>query len=198
MAKAEFGRGRIEAFSDGVIAIIVTIMVLELHLPETALEGDLWTQLVLPLAPKLFGYALSFLVVAIMWVNHNALMDTVRRVDSAVMWLNLNLLFWMSLIPLVTGFWGDHPFDAPAVAAYGFILFASSAAFTLFRRHLITQETESAELAALHQRVMRKSLVGVALYGVSTPLAWASPWISLAIFAIVPAMFFIPDLKEME
>ena len=198
MAKEAFGRGRVEAFSDGVIAIIVTIMVLELHLPEGALEGDLWTQLVLPLAPKLVGYALSFLVVAIMWVNHHALMDTVHRVDSTVLWLNLNLLFWMSLIPLVTGFWGDHPFDAPAVAAYGFVLFASSAAFTLFRRHLIAQETLSAKLAALHRQVMRKSLLGLALYGVSVPLALVSPWISIVIFAVVPAMFFLPDLKEAE
>lgn len=198
MAKAAFGRGRIEAFSDGVIAIIVTIMVLELHLPEGALERDLWTQLVLPLAPKLIGYGLSFLVVAIMWVNHHALMDTVRRVDSAVLWLNLNLLFWMSLIPLVTGFWGDHPFDPPAVAAYGFVLFASAAAFTLFRRHLIVNETQSVELAALHRRIMRKNLVGMGLYGASVPLTWVSPWISIAIFAAVPAMFFLPDLKEAE
>jgi uncharacterized membrane protein len=198
MAKEAFGRGRIEAFSDGVIAIIVTIMVLELHLPTTALQGDLWTQLVLPLAPKLIGYALSFLVVAIMWVNHHALMDTVRRVDSAILWLNLNLLFWMSLIPLVTGFWGDHPFDPPAVAAYGFVLFASSAAFTLFRRHLMAHEKESAEMAALHRRIWRKSLLGMALYGASVPLAWVSPWISIAIFAIVPAMFFVPDLRDAE
>lgn len=198
MAKAEFGRGRIEAFSDGVIAIIVTIMVLELHLPETALEGDLWTQLVLPLAPKLISYALSFLVVAIMWVNHHALLDTVRRVDSAILWLNLNLLFWMSLIPLVTGFWGDHPFDPPAVAAYGFVLFASAAAFTLFRRHLMARENESAELAALHRRIWGKSLLGMGLYLVSVPLAWISPWISIAIFALVPAMFFIPDGKQAD
>jgi uncharacterized membrane protein len=198
MAKATFGRGRIEAFSDGVIAIIVTIMVLELHIPETALEGDVWTQLVLPLAPKLIGYALSFLVVAIMWVNHHALMDTVRRVDSAVVWLNLNLLFWMSLIPLVTGFWGDHPLDAPAVSAYGFVLFTSAAAFTLFRRHLMVRERESAELAALHLRIWRKSLLGMGLYGATVPLAWVSPWVSIAIFVLVPAMFFIPDGKQVD
>ena len=80
----------------------------------------------------------------------------------------------------------------------GFVLFASSAAFTLFRRHLIAQETQSAKLAALHRQVMRKSLLGLALYGVSVPLALVSPWISIAIFAVVPAMFFLPDLKDAE
>lgn len=196
MAKDSFGRGRIEAFSDGVIAIIVTIMVLELHLPENALEGDLWAHLILPLAPKLASYAMSFLVVAIMWVNHHAMLDTVHRVNRSILWWNLLLLFFMSLIPLVTGFWGEHPLETPSVAAYGAVLALNSITFTLFRRHLMLNEHENQALAAHHARVFHKSLLGAALYTASAGLAFLSPWISIAIFVAIPLMFFLPETGE--
>jgi uncharacterized membrane protein len=104
MGRIDIGPGRLEAFSDGVIAIIVTIMVLELKLPEHVAEYGLVSGLLVPMSPKLISYAMSFLVVAIMWVNHNALMATVRRATRAILWQNNHLLFWMSLIPFATGF----------------------------------------------------------------------------------------------
>jgi uncharacterized membrane protein len=193
MAEPHLKRGRLEAFSDGVIAIIVTIMVLELKIPETALDGDLWTHLVQPLAPKLGSYAMSFLVVAIMWVNHHALVDALRVVDRTVLWWNNLMLFSMSLIPLVTGFWGEHPLAPIAVAAYGAVLAFSATVFTLLRGYLMQRETQNASLLALHRRVFTKSVLGATLYASSAPLAFLSPWISIAIFIAIPAAFFLPD-----
>ena len=189
------GTGRIEAFSDGVIAIIITIMVLELKLPEHAADQGLWAGVLKPLAPKLVSYALSFLVLAIMWVNHHALMDTAPRATRQLMWWNNNLLFWMSLIPLATAFLGENPFLPIAVALYGFVLFAAAVSFTLLRWNASTQGRSDADLMGLHRRVMTKSLVGNALYGLSVPLAFVSVYLSMGIFVLVPAMFFLPDWR---
>ena len=193
MSAEQPGTGRIEAFSDGVIAIIITIMVLELKLPEHAADQGLWAGLVKPLAPKLISYALSFLVVAIMWVNHHALMDSAPRATKSLMWWNNHLLFWMSLIPLVTAFVGENPILPIAVALYGFVLFAGAASFTLLRLCVVAQAPTHATLRALHRRALTKSIVGNVLYGLSVPLAFLSVYLSMAIFVLVPAMFFLPD-----
>jgi len=187
------GTNRIEAFSDGVFAIIITIMVLELKLPEHAADHGLWAGLIVPLAPKLISYALSFLVLAIMWVNHHTLMDVTPRASRPLMWWNNHLLFWMSLIPLATAFLGENPFQPIAVALYGFVLFTSAAGFTLLRRHASTQTSSDASVAALNRRVIRKSLLGTTLYAASVPLAFVSVYLSMGIFVLIPAMFFLPE-----
>ena len=187
------GTGRIEAFSDGVIAIIITIMVLELRIPEHALDAGLLRGVLAPLAPKLVSYGLSFLVVAIMWVNHHQMMHIAPRATRPLLWWNNLLLFWMSLIPLATGFVGDHPFDAQPVAVYGFILFACAAAFILLRRHVALTASFTVDLHAHNRGMVRKNWLGIALYGASVPLAFVSVYLSMAIFVLVPAMFFMPE-----
>ena len=130
------GIERIAAFSDGVIAIIITIMVLELKLSEDAAKGEVWSSFLMPLAPKLAIYALSFVIVGALWVNHHQLLAVVRRVTPQLMWMNLLLLFFMSLIPLATGFLGEHPQLARAVSFYALIMTLSSAVFGLLRYRL--------------------------------------------------------------
>ncbi len=182
---------RIEAFSDGVIAIVITIMILELKLPEHAGEGDFWHSLLAPLLPKLIPYILSFIVIAIMWVNHHHLLDSARRAGYGVMWCNNNLLFWMTLIPVSTAFLGEHPFNAIAVATYGFVLAACTWAFTLLRWN-VTRD-EHGHLSARYAAILKKSLVGTSLYTASVPLAFVSIYISMAIFVTIPAIFFLPS-----
>jgi uncharacterized membrane protein len=184
--------GRIEAFSDGVIAIILTIMVLELKPAHTS-DPHFWSAFVLPLVPKLVSYAMSFLVVAIMWVNHHQLMDTAPSATRPLLWWNNHLLFWMSLIPFATAYVGENPTYSIAVAVYGFILFASAASFVILRRSVANMGEPDERLRELHNRVMRKSLIGAAIYGASIPLDFISVYLSMLAFLIVPALFFMPD-----
>jgi uncharacterized membrane protein len=184
--------GRIEAFSDGVIAIILTIMVLELK-PEHTTDTGFWSAFVVPLAPKLISYAMSFLVVAIMWVNHHQLMDTAPSATRPLLWWNNHLLFWMSLIPFATAYVGNNPTSSSAVAVYGFILFASALSFVTLRRSVARMGEPDERLRELHNRVMRKSLIGAAIYGAAIPLAFISVYLSMAAFLAVPALFFMPD-----
>lgn len=190
--KPEVSPVRLEAFSDGVIAIIVTIMVLELKLPEHVSERGLLHGLLLPMAPKLVSYAMSFLVVAIMWVNHHALMATVHNATRSIFWLNNHLLFWMSLIPFSTGFLGENPKLPDAYAVYGFVLAAACGSFTLLRWHALNQGRDDAGLAHVHRVVLTKSILSTTLYAASVPLAYISIGVSIAIFIAVPAMFFLP------
>ena len=195
-AGREVGPARLEAFSDGVIAIIVTIMVLELKLPEHVSEKGLLDGLLLPMAPKLVTYAMSFLVVAIMWVNHHALMATVHNATRTILWLNNHLLFWMSLIPFSTGFLGENPRLPDAFAVYGFVLAAACGSFTLLRWHAFNQGRDDAGLARVHRVVLRKSILATSLYAVSVPLAYVSIHAAAAIFVAVPAMFFLPIFPD--
>src|SRR5262244_2463133 len=133
---ASLGTERIAAFSDGVIAIIITIMVLELKLPEGAAVGDVWPSFLAPLAPKIAIYALSFVIVGALWINHHQLLAVVRRPTMQLMWFNLLLLFFLSLIPLATGFLGEHPQSARAISFYALIMTLSSAVFGLLRYYL--------------------------------------------------------------
>jgi uncharacterized membrane protein len=188
------GTGRIEAFSDGVIAIIITIMVLNLKLPDGAAQRGLWDGILIPLAPILISYVMSFIVVGVMWVNHHQLMPTAPIATRPLMWWNNNLLFWMSLIPFVTGFLGQHPFLPLAIALYGFILAACSLGFLLLRLHVQSVTKTRAAVEAHHLRVLRKTIAGTALYAASVPLAFVSVYISMVIFVIVPAMFFLPEV----
>jgi uncharacterized membrane protein len=183
---------RLEAFSDAVIAIIVTIMVLELKVPEHVSEKGLLHGLLLPMAPKLVSYATSFLVVAIMWGNHHALMATVHNATRTILWLNNHLLFWMSLIPFSTAFLGENPWLPDAYAVYGFVLAAACSAFALLRWHASSQGRGDSELARVHRQVLSKSILATTLYAASVPLAYISVPAAIAIFIAVPAMFFLP------
>jgi len=190
MHDVEIGKNRLEAFSDGLIAIIVTIMVLELKVPHHATLDNLAS-----LTPTLLSYALSFVVVSIMWVNHHHMLHTVFKVDAPLLWTNINLLFWMSLIPFVTGLLGESEGAALPTALYGADLTMCSIAFFLLRREISKQHTESPALMSNHRRMMQKNLLSVTLYALAMPLAYVSVYLSYFIFILIPAMYFAPEKK---
>ncbi len=181
---------RLEAFSDGVVAIIVTIMVLELRAPSQ----PTWRAL-MKVAPIFVSYGLSFLVVAIMWVNHHHLIHAVREVTSRLLWSNLNLLFWMSLIPFVTDFAGKNHREPMAVALYGLDLALCGCSFYLLRTVLVRQDSRDGSLRDYHDRVQRKNAFSAGLYFLSVPLAYISIYASFFIFVLIPAMYFLPEKK---
>jgi TMEM175 potassium channel family protein len=190
MAHSEMTTGRLEAFSDGVIAIIVTIMVLELHAPSQPTLAGLWK-----VAPVFLSYGLSFLVVAIMWVNHHHLIHAIHEVTARLLWSNLYLLFWMSLVPFVTDYLGKNYHEPLAVALYGLDLVLCSSAFYLLRMILIEQDQLEGTLADYHRSIQRKNAFSGALYLTSVPLAYVSVYASFFIFALIPAMYFLPEKR---
>jgi uncharacterized membrane protein len=179
------GKGRLEAFSDGVIAIIITIMVLELKVPQ---DGS--AKALLALTPVLLSYALSFLVVAIMWVNHHHLIHVIPRVDGALLWWNNHLLFWMSLVPFSTAFLGGHSRSPLAVSLYAANLSLTALSFVTLRTAVARRDAERLDLH-LHQR--RKNLMSLGLYLSAIPLAQVSVWVSYGVFVLVPALYFMPE-----
>ncbi|HVN18570.1 MAG TPA: TMEM175 family protein [Dongiaceae bacterium] len=181
---------RLEAFSDGVIAIIVTIMVLELRAPAQ----PTWPAL-LRVAPIFISYGLSFLVVAIMWVNHHHLIHAVRSVTTRLLWSNLNLLFWMSLVPFVTDFVGKNYRAPMAVSLYGLDLALCGSSFYLLRTELIRQDGSDGNMRDYHAAMQCKNVFSVSLYFAAAPLAYISVYASFFIFALVPAMYFLPEKK---
>ncbi len=181
---------RLEAFSDGVIAIIVTIMVLELRAPAQPTFSAL-----LKVAPVFISYGLSFLIVAIMWVNHHHLIHSVRQVTARLLWSNLNLLFWMSLVPFVTEFLGKNHNEHMAVALYGLDLTLCSSAFYLIRTELIRQESQDLSMREYHEGIQRKNTASFFLYFSSVPLAYVSVYVSFFIFVLIPALYFLPEKK---
>jgi TMEM175 potassium channel family protein len=190
MPHGEMTTSRLEAFSDGVIAIIVTIMVLELRAPS----HPTWAAL-LKIAPVFISYGLSFLIVAIMWVNHHHLVHAVREVTARLLWSNLNLLFWMSLVPFVTDFVGKNYGEPMAVALYGLDMTMCSSAFYLLRMELVRQEFDNSEMREYHRGVQRKNAVSFLLYLSSVPLAYTSVYLSFFVFALIPALYFLPEKK---
>lgn len=190
MPHGEMTTSRLEAFSDGVIAIIVTIMVLELRAPSQ----PTWRAL-LKVAPVFMSYGLSFLVVAIMWVNHHHLIHAVREVTARLLWSNLNLLFWMSLVPFVTDFLGKNYRHPMAVAIYALDLGLCGSSFYLLRTELVRQDRRDPDLIAYHESMQRKNLFSAVLYLSAAPFAYVSIYISFFIFALIPAMYFLPEKK---
>lgn len=187
----KMSKHRIEAFSDGVIAIIITIMVLELHIPElkeSFSNREVWNAL-LSLGPKLFAYLLSFIVVAIMWLNHHSLFDKIPHSTSKLIWYNAFLLFSMSLIPLPTAFIANYPSLHQAAAFYGAIMFLNALAFYLMRRYIEVDE----KLIPLNKMVQNSNLISTSLYLLSIPAAFISIYLSYAIFIGIPIWYFIPD-----
>ena len=182
-------KGRLEAFTDGVIAIIITILVLEFRPPH----GETLEAL-RPLIPTALSYVLSFIFVAIYWNNHHHLMHAVRHVDGRILWANIHLLFWLSLTPFATAWMGDTHFATLPVAAYGFDLFMAGVAFTILVRVLIARHGPQSTLA----RAIggdRKGWMSLMLYGFAVPLAFVSRWISLAIYVTVALTWLIPDSR---
>jgi uncharacterized membrane protein len=186
----EMTTNRLEAFSDGVIAIIVTIMVLELRAPSQPTLAALWK-----VAPVFLSYGLSFLVVAIMWVNHHHLIHAVHGATARLLWTNIYLLFWMSLVPFVTDYLGKNYREPMAVALYGLDLVLCSSAFYLLRIILVQQDHHDSVLADYHAAIQRKNVFSAALYLLSVPLAYVSIYASFFIFALIPAMYFLPEKR---
>ena len=184
---------RLEAFSDGVFAIIITIMVLELKVPE----GTSWA-VIKPLIPIFFCYLLSFVFVAIYWGNHHHLMHTAKKVNAGVIWANMHLLFWLSLVPFATGWMGVNNFEKVTVAAYGTLLICCGISFTLLSNAIKKSYTHETALANALAKDNVKGLISLFLYGCSVPLAlYVHPAISAVLFVIVSIMWIIPS-KEIE
>lgn len=179
---------RIEAFSDGVIAIIITIMVLELKVPHEPSLRALLEQ-----TPMYVSYGTSFLIVAIMWVNHHQLIHAAKHSDARLLWANNNLLFWMSLVPFTTAFVGEHHTASLPAAVYGGVFAMCSVGFVLLRAVLIRQHAHDEVRVRFHRGILRKNLVSLGLYASTVPLAFVSPWISYGIFAFVAASYFLPE-----
>ena len=187
--QGESETGRLEAFSDGVLAVIITIMALELKAPE----GDTFHSLRDRL-PALLFYILSFTFVGIYWNNHHHLLRAARRISAGVMWANLHLLFWLSLIPVLTEWIGEHYEKTAPAATYGVVGFGSAVAFTILIRAIIRADGSSS-LVATAIGSDTKGRVSMLAYAAATVLAFVSPWISYALFVAVAVMWFIPDRR---
>ena len=181
---------RLEAFSDGVIAIIITIMVLDLRPPAQPTLAA-----AVKVAPVFISYALSFLVAAIMWVNHHHLIHAVHSVTARLLWSNLYLLFWMSLVPFVTDFIGKNYREPMAVALYGIDLFFCASGFYFLRMELIRQSGHDSTMVDYHRSIQRKNALSGALYLLAAPLAYVSIYASFFIFVLIPATYFLPEEK---
>ncbi len=184
------GKGRLEAFSDGVIAIIITIMVLELRPPDGSTIDDL-----LKLAPVFLAYVLSFVNVGIYWTNHHHLFQAVRVVDGRVLWLNLLLLFWLSLFPFTTAWLGETGLQTVPIAAYAFVLLMASIAYYLLERGLIRIQPDDAALLAQAVGSERKGLASTATYIAAMVLSLVAPVLSLALIVAIAVWWFVPDRR---
>src|SRR6266545_2468545 len=182
-------KGRMEAFSDGVLAIIITIMVLAFELPH---QADLTA--LIPLVPVFLSYMLSFVFLGIYWNNHHHLLQAVRQVNGRILWANLHLLFWLSLIPFVTGWMGENHFAAAPVALYGVVMLCAGVAYYLLTRALIARHGSDSELAIAVGRDF-KGIVSVAMYALAIPLAFVSSWIACSLYIVVAIMWLIPDRR---
>jgi TMEM175 potassium channel family protein len=182
-------KGRLEAFTDAVIAIVMTIMVLDLRPPAGSDFGDLR-----PLVPKLLVYALSFTFLAIYWNNHHHLMHVVQRIDSGVLWANMGLLFSLSLTPAATAWLGEHPGDTGPAVAYGLVLLASAVAyFVLTRTLLVLHDPDSTLALAIGSD--RKGRLSAVAYVIAVAVAFFEPWAALAIYIAVAVVWLIPDRR---
>ncbi len=182
-------KGRLEAFSDGVLAIILTIMVLELKVPEDAEIAAL-----LPLVPKFFSYVLSFIYVGIYWNNHHHLWQAVKKVSGGVLWANLHLLFWLSLVPFVTGWMGENNFARIPVLFYGIVLMMAAVAYYLMTLALLAGHEKDSTLAKAIGADF-KGKISLVLYAAAILLTFVNAYISLAIYAGVAVIWFIPDRR---
>ncbi|MBK9472350.1 MAG: DUF1211 domain-containing protein [bacterium] len=183
------GKGRLEAFSDGVIAILITIMVLELKVPHGTSPADL-----LPLVPVLLSYALSFVYLGIYWNNHHHLLQAARHVDGRVLWANLHLLFWLSLVPFTTAWMGENEFAAWPVALYGVVLLLAAVAYFVLTRALVARHGADSVLAAAIGRD-GKGMLSLLLYLVGVALAFVLPAAACGVYVLVAVIWLVPDRR---
>jgi TMEM175 potassium channel family protein len=182
-------KSRLEAFSDGVIAILITIMVLELGIPHGTDLAALG-----PLVPVLVAYVLSFAFLGIYWVNHHHLMQAAHHVDGRILWANLHLLFWLSLVPFGTAWIGENNFAPVPMAAYGVILLMSAMAYFLLVRALIRREGPDSIIATAIGRDT-KGVISPLLYVIAIPVALFAPWLSFVIYVAVALIWVVPDMR---
>lgn len=182
-------KNRMEAFSDGVIAIIITIMVLELKVPH---NSDLAT--LTPLIPVLLSYLMSFVYLGIYWSNHHHLLHAVEHVDGRILWANLHLLFWLSLVPFATAWMGENHFARAPVALYGVVLLSASIAYYVLTRALISLHGRNSTLASAVGRDF-KGLVSTFTYVVAIPLSLVRPLFGCALYVLVAIMWLVPDRR---
>lgn len=182
-------KGRLEAFSDGVIAIIITIMVLELKVPHKANLAALRQ-----LLPVFLSYVLSFIYLGIYWNNHHHLFQAVRHVNGNILWANLHLLFWLSLVPFVTGWMGENHFAPLPVAVYGIVLFFAAIAYFILTRTLIFHHGKDSTLAIALGRDF-KGKVSLAIYAVAILLSFVNSWLACLLYVLVAVMWLIPDRR---
>jgi len=181
------GKGRLEAFSDGVIAILITIMVLELKVPHGA-DADALR----PLTPVFLTYILSFVYLGIYWNNHHHMLHAAERINGKVLWANLHLLFWLSLVPFVTGWMGENHFAPLPTAVYGGVLLLSGVAYTILLWVLVAAQNPGSKLeVAVGDDV--KGKLSMALYALAIPLAFVNQWIAHGLYVLVALMWLVPD-----
>ena len=183
------GKERLAAFSDGVVAIIITIMVLELHVPHGVTFADLQ-----PVLPTFLSYVLSFIYVGIYWNNHHHLLQLARTVTGPILWANMHLLFWLSMVPFATAWMGENQLSSAPVALYGGVLIMNAVAFTVLMTLLIRHEGADSALARAMGRDL-KGKVSLAIYAVAIAVAFVKPIVSLGLYVTVAAIWFIPDRR---
>jgi uncharacterized membrane protein len=183
------GTSRLEAFSDGVLAIIITIMVLELKVPHGARVADL-----APLWPVFASYVLSFVNIGIYWNNHHHMLHVTKRVDGSVMWANLHLLFWLSLFPFVTGWMGENHFEPAPTAAYGAACLMAAIAYWILQRAIIRREGRDSILARAVGRDLKGKLSPL-FYIVGALVAFVAPWVSWLLYVTVAVIWLVPDRR---
>lgn len=183
------GTGRLEAFSDGVLAIIITIMVLELRVPEGVTLADLR-----PLLPVFLSYALSFVNLGIYWNNHHHMLHVSHKVTGAILWANLHLLFWLSLVPFSTAWMGEHHFATVPTALYGGVLLMAALAYWFLQQSIIRSEGRDSLLARA-VAVDWKGKASPLVYIVAIPLAFLSPWFALGLYTLVALVWLVPDRR---
>ena len=181
--------GRLEAFSDGVMAIIITIMVLELRPPHESTLGALR-----PLLFVFLSYVLSFVYLGIYWNNHHHMLHVTHRVNGAILWANLHLLFWLSLVPFVTGWMGENEFSAVPTALYGVVLLMAAIAYFILQTAILSQEGPHSVLAAAVGSDM-KGKISPLLYAVAIPASFYYAWIAGAIYVAVALIWLVPDRR---
>ena len=182
-------KGRLEAFTDGVIAVIITIMVLELKVPHGADAGAL-----MPLVPVFLSYVLSFVFIGIYWNNHHHLFHAVHHVTGGTLWANLHLLFWLSLVPFVTRWMDENHFAPQTVAAYGVVLLAAAIAYTILTRVLLASHPKDSTLARALGKDF-KGTISLVIYIVAIGFAFVQPWVSGAGYVLVACIWLVPDRR---
>ncbi|HEY2496582.1 MAG TPA: TMEM175 family protein [Candidatus Angelobacter sp.] len=182
-------KGRLEAFSDGVLAVIITVMVLEMKSPQGTSLASLR-----PVVPIFLSYILSFVYIGIYWNNHHHLLHATQRVNGATLWANLHLLFWLSLVPFTTAWMGENHFDSWPVAVYGIVLLLAAIAYFILTRALIRLHGHGSPLA-MSIGSDKKGQISIAINAAAIPLAFARPWMAGACYVIVAIMWLIPDRR---